>query len=156
MISRLIFNIVIILIIVLPLFFLIKWFYEKIKYFKEKKLLKNISAIITSIIFYFLISTLFFSIRTRTPKINFDEIVWKNNINERHKMIDDLIQSDYLIGKNIDSIEYVFGKPLKIDIEKNIIEYELIGRTWSDFKIIKLKLFLKNDLVSKFEYIVQK
>lgn len=156
MISRLIFNVFTIIIIVLPLFFLMKWFYGKIKYFKEKKLLKNISAIISSIILYFLISTLFFSIITRTSKISFDKVVWKNDINERYKMVDDLIQSDYFIGKNRDSLEYIFGKPLKDNIENKIIEYELIGRTWSDFRIIKLKLYLQNDIVSKFEFTEQK
>lgn len=148
-------NLLIILGITVPSFFLAKKLYKKIHYLKNKVLINILSAI-SAIILYYVIFMLFFLFITRTPKINFDEIVWKNNINERHKMIDDLIQSDYLIGKNIDSIEYVFGKPLKIDNEKKIIEYELIGRTWSDFRIIKLKLFLKNDLVSKFEYIVQK
>lgn len=149
---HLIFNIVIILIIILLLFFLMKWFYGKIKYFKEKKLLKNILAVISSIVLYFLISTILFSIITRTPKSNFDEVVWKNNINERHKMIDDLLQSNYFIGKNKDNIESIFGEPLNIDIENKIIEYELIGRTWSEFRIIKLKLYLENDIVYKSEF----
>ena len=67
-------------------------------------------------------------------------------------MIDDLVQSDYLIGKDKDFLKNLFGKPLRIDTENKVIEYELIGRKWSDFRIIKLKLYIKNDIVHRFEY----
>ena len=68
---------------------------------------------------------LYFS--AKIPKEKFYKIVWKESVSETHKMIDDLLQSDYLIGKEKETIESIFGKPLKIDTEYNTIKYELIG-----------------------------
>jgi hypothetical protein len=86
------------------------------------------------------------------PQDNFDKTVWINNISERHKMIDDLLKSNYLIGKNFGEIREVFGEPKELDSDKNIIIYELIGQTALDFKITTLKLHIKDSIVQKFTY----
>ena len=65
-------------------------------------------------------------------------------------MIDDLINSNYLIGKNKSKIEDIFGKPKKIIKTQDIWNYQLVGRTWADFKIINLKLYFKNDTIVEF------
>ena len=67
-------------------------------------------------------------------------------------MIDDLIHSDYLIGKTKEEIESVFGLPKKNDNQNDIIKYELIGRTWGDFQIVNLKIFFEDNIVTSFEY----
>ena len=136
--------------------FLIKKQIIKINYFKERRITANITSVILSLTIYLVLSISLTLYITKTPQIKFDKSVWVNNIGERHKMVDDLIQSDYLIGKEIDSLMMIFGKPLKSDIKKKIIEYELIERSWADFKVVKLKLYLENDVVTRFEYSRQK
>tara|TARA_B110000967_G_scaffold121007_1_gene123648 strand:+ start:3989 stop:4456 length:468 start_codon:yes stop_codon:yes gene_type:complete len=142
--------------LILLIFSFIKRLIKKTKYFKERKKATNIVSVLLSFTLYFILSISLMLYITKIPQRKFDKSIWINKISERHKMIDDLIQSDYLIGKEKDSLEIIFGKPLKSDAENKIIEYELIGRTWADFRIVKLKLFLKNDLVSRFEYSEQK
>ncbi len=154
--TSIILNLVFLFGMIFLFFFLIKKQIRKLNYFREKKTATNIVSVLFSLTLYSILSiTLVFYI-TKVTQIKFDKSTWINKISERHKMIDDLIQSDYLIGKEKDSLENILGKPLKIDIENNIVEYELIGRTWADFRILKLKLHLKNDLVSKVEYSEQK
>lgn len=133
-------------------FLLIKKQIKKVNYFKERKIGANIVSVLLSLFLYSILSILLILYITKIPQRKFDKSIWKNNVSERYKMIDDLVQSNYLIGKEKDTIENIFGKPLKIDSEKKIIEYELISRTWADFRIIKLKLYIENDLVAKFEY----
>ncbi|WP_213520789.1 hypothetical protein [Nonlabens sp.] len=134
------------------LFLLVKKQIKKVSYFKERKIGANIVSAILSIFLYLILSvSLLFHI-TKIPQRKFDKSIWKNNVSERYKMIDDLVQSNYLIGKEKDTVESVFGKPLKIDSEKEIIEYELIGRSWGDFRIIKLRLHMEDNLVKKIEY----
>lgn len=89
---------------------------------------------------------------TKIPKEKFDEIVWKENITERYKMIDDLLESDYLIGKSKKKIKDVFGEPEIVSEEGRVFQYKLVGRSWADFNLIDLKLYFVNDTVKKFDY----
>ena len=68
-------------------------------------------------------------------------------------MINDLLASDYLIGKTENKIKEVFGEPKKIlGSDNNILVYDLIDRSWSEFKIIELKLYFKNNTLIKYEH----
>jgi hypothetical protein len=137
---------------VFMLFFIIKKQIRKVKYFKERKTATNLTSALLSLSLYSMLSIFLTLYLTRVPQRKFDKTTWINNVNDRYKMIDDLVQSDYLIGKDKDFLKNLFGKPLRIDTENKVIEYELIGRKWSDFRIIKLKLYIKNDIVHRFEY----
>ena len=125
---------------------------DKLNYFNKRKIFKNILSALAAILIYFLLSVLFFNSLTKIPKEKFNEMVWKENISERYKMIDDLRESEYLIGKSKNKINYVFGKPERILEEGKVFEYKLVGQSWADFKTIKLKIHFKNDSVTKFEY----
>lgn len=101
--------------------FLIKKQIIKINYFKERRITANITSVILSLTIYLGLSISLTLYITQPHQIKFDKTEWINNIHERHKMVDDLIQSDYLIGKEIDSLNMIFGKPIKSDIKKKII-----------------------------------
>ena len=64
-------------------------------------------------------------------------------------MIDDLIESKYIINKDKDKIIEVFGEPKDKIIEENIQVYELVGRSWSDFKITTLKIHFNDSTAYK-------
>ncbi|PWH83660.1 hypothetical protein DIS18_03645 [Algibacter marinivivus] len=134
------------------IFIFIKLILNKLNYFKEKKGFKNIISVLSAILIYSFISVLFFNNLTKIPKEKFDEIVWKENITERHKMIDDLLESEYLIGKSKNKINDVFGEPEMVLEDGKIFQYKLVGRSWADFNLIDLKLYFENDIVKKFEY----
>ena len=135
-------------IFILFLFFLIKKFV--IKFFKEKTITVNIISVLISFFLYASLSISLIFYLTSTPKRKFDKSVWENNIGERYKMIDDLLDSKYFIGKKREQINKIFGTPKNSETEK--IEYEIIGRTWSEFKIYKIELLLENDVVTSFNY----
>ncbi|WP_418637564.1 hypothetical protein [Winogradskyella sp.] len=145
-------NLVIFLSSFLILFIVIKILLKKTTYFRDRKKTRNIVTVVLALFLYYLFSLLFFNYLTEIPKVKFNENTWKDNISERHKMIDDLIHSDYLIGKTKEEIESVFGLPKKNDNQNDIIKYELIGRTWGDFQIVNLKIFFEDNIVTSFEY----
>ncbi|TXD84390.1 hypothetical protein ESY86_04785 [Subsaximicrobium wynnwilliamsii] len=89
---------------------------------------------------------------TRMPQEKFNETIWVNDIQERNKMIKDLLESDYLIGQKSSHIKAVFGKPEAVNHEEGVLTYTLIGHTALDWKIISLKLFMKDSIVKKFTY----
>ena len=150
------FNVVKLIIILLILFIIVTKIFKNISYFQERKKAKYFFSGLTAIFFYALFSLVFFNFLTKIPQEKFNEVLWKENVSERHKMIDDLLESDYLIGKQKDTIESIFGKPLKIDTEKSTMEYELISRSWADFNVIIIKLYLQNDIITRFEYLEQR
>ncbi|WAC01883.1 hypothetical protein N7U66_18800 [Lacinutrix neustonica] len=122
----------------------------KFRLFKEKRPLKIVTSIILSIFIYFLISTVYLSFLTKQPEVEFNEKIWIEKPEERYKMIDDLLDSDYLRGKQKNNIKDVFGEP-KIKKEENWT-YELIGRTWGDFKVFELNLQFENNIVNHFSF----
>ncbi|MFT7051080.1 MAG: hypothetical protein ACJAZK_001681 [Psychroserpens sp.] len=145
-------RIFILLFIIIIIVFIAKWGLGKLSFFKSrKKHLYVISGLIGVLSFTIYALSLSYFI-TKMPQDNFDKTVWINNISERHKMIDDLLKSNYLIGKNFGEIREVFGEPKELDSDKNIIIYELIGQTALDFKITTLKLHIKDSIVQKFTY----
>ena len=126
---------------------------KKFKYFEERKAITNVVSVIISVIIYSLLIQYLILIVTNIPQKKFDKTKWINNPTERYKMVNNLVESDYLIGKNKDTIISIFGKPIKQNHQTNTMSYEFIGQTWADFKIIKLELYIKNDTVSKTEII---
>ncbi|TXE15957.1 hypothetical protein ES692_14470 [Psychroserpens burtonensis] len=145
-------RIFILILIIIAIAFIAKWCLNKLSFFKSrKKLLYVLSGLIG--LFSFIIYALCFSYYiTKIPKENFSETTWMNEISERHKMIDDLLESDYFIGKNIDEIQKVFGKPKEVNSNKSILIYELIGHTALDFKITTLKLHVRDSIVKSFDF----
>lgn len=145
-------SLVFFVVIILLIFIIVRLILNQLKYFKKRKIIKNILSALSAILIYFLFSVLFFNSLTKIPEEKFDETVWKENVSERHKMIDDLLESEYLIGKSKSKINDVFGKPKRVLEKGQIFEYELVGKSWADFKVINLKLYFKNNSVNKFEY----
>jgi len=147
-------NISISLISITILFIVIRFILNKTNYFKGRRLVRNVFSCFIALVLYFSCSILFFNNLTKTPKDSkFNESIWKDNISERHKMINDLLASDYLIGKTENKIKEVFGEPKKIlGSDNNILVYDLIDRSWSEFKIIELKLYFKNNTLIKYEH----
>ncbi|OBX26440.1 hypothetical protein LX77_01380 [Gelidibacter algens] len=149
--SNIIVNWIIIVLVILVLFIIIRYLLSKLVYFRNRKKTKNIISILLAVTIYFYFSSLFFYNISLQTEEKFDEIVWINDINDRHKMIDDLLKSNYLIDKSRRKINDVFGKPKKT-IQDDIWVYELIDRTWADFELIELKIYFKDDTVRKFDY----
>ena len=150
--KNIILSIITFIVILIVIFIVLRFILNKINYFKKRKITKNIVSGLSTMVIYFTLNILFFHSITKLPKQKFNETLWKNDISQRHQMIEDLLKSKYLIGKNKDTINDLFGKPKNRIEEKNIYIYELIDRTWSDFKIIELKLYFENNIVIKFDY----
>ena len=145
-------SVAIVLTIITLLYFVINRLLLRIKSFKTNKLKRLFLSIFLSVFSYIIISFFFIKSLTSIPQEPFNESTWKNNVRERHKMIDDLLDSDYLIGKNKAKIIDIFGNPKEYDSVQNIMFYELYKRSWADIYIVDLKLFLENNSVVKFEF----
>lgn len=139
---------------VLSILIIILWkIVNKIKFLKGRKVLKTIVIILGVIGTYFLIITIFFTALDYERNIDFDETVWKNEIRERSKMLEDLLHSNYLIGKKTSEIRDVFGKPYKINIDEGSMTYELVGdHGFLEIKVVYLRLHLNDSTVMNFDY----
>lgn len=147
--TQVLLNLIPTILSIIIIWYLIKFIFNRINYFKNKKLFKNLAIVSVTLIVYFLAIKLILNTLISVPKEKFNETTWKSNINERHKMIDDLIESKYIINKDKDKIIKVFGEPKDKIIEENIWVYELVGRSWSDFKITTLKIHFKDSTAYK-------
>lgn len=98
---------------------------------------------------YFLLSNLFFSYLVKTPEIKFNETGWNENTNNRYKMIDDLVDSKYLIGKEKGEIKSIFGEPNEVNIHDDFWVYKLVGQTWADFNTIELMLYFEENVIKE-------
>ena len=147
--TQVLLNLIPTILSIIIIWYLTKFIFNRINYFKNKKLFKNLAIVSVTLIVYFLAIKLILNILISVPKEKFNETTWKSNINERHKMIDDLIESKYIINKDKDKIIEVFGEPKDKIIEDNIWIYELVGRSWSDFKITTLKIHFNDSTAYK-------
>lgn len=147
--TQVLLNLIPTILSIIIIWYLIKFIFNRINYFKNKKLFKNLAIVSVTLIVYFLAIKMILNTLISVPKEKFNETTWKSNINERHKMIDDLIESKYIINKDKDKIIKVFGEPKDKIIEENIWVYELVGRSWSDFKITTLKIHFKDSTAYK-------
>ena len=134
----------------------LSWFIKlglsRLKYFKHRAGLQYVTAFLATIIILCVCAIIYSSILTRKESEKFDEVVWIDQPENRHKMIDDLLESDYLIGKKREQIKNLFGEPLSINKENNKLQYELIGQNWAEFEIFRVSLYFENDRVSHFTY----
>lgn len=76
---------------------------------------------------------------------------WRNHPEDRHEMVDNLIQSQLLIGNTKDEVIRRLGEPLQIvNSDKNGLIYS-IGEVPSffNFKNDRLLIFFENDKVVK-------
>lgn len=133
------------------IWYIVKFFFKKTGLLQNKKYYKIISVLLTTLAIYLLIVKIVFSMLIDIPKEKFDEFKWKSNVSERYKMIDDLMESKYIINKDSEKIIEVFGEPKEkiIEEENNIWTYELIERSWADFKITTLKIYFKDGVAYK-------
>lgn len=68
------------------------------------------------VLFVFFGAALIGSFLIWTFEERFDEKTWNANPSVRYKMLDDIIDSDLLIGKHKDTIIDVLGSPYKINL----------------------------------------
>ncbi|WP_299114640.1 hypothetical protein [uncultured Winogradskyella sp.] len=56
----------------------------------------------------------------------FDKVLWENNSTQRYQMVDDLIESQILLGKTKDEVIVLLGQPYSSsNVEKDIFIYRL-------------------------------
>jgi hypothetical protein len=146
-INTLSFVLLIVLIVILVL--IMNKLLKNHHFFKRKKI-RLTTVILASLLLYVILSNLFFKEITSEPHKKFDKKIWIKNKEKRYKMIDDLIESKYLINRSKNEVDEILGKP-ENRLNNDIYTYKLIDRTWSDFKIVKLTLYYKNDTVQMFK-----
>lgn len=136
------------IIIVLIIFYSIKYLLNKFSFFKSRKILKIITSFLSSILVYLGGIYLLFSIILSSPKIEFDENLWKSNNKIRYQMVDDLLTSKKILNKSNDELINIIGNPTN-KINDEVWEYEIFGSAGMDFKVIKLKIIFIDHKVSE-------
>lgn len=134
------------IIILLLLAFIIKKIFKKLNIFKNNKALKWFVVMLSSIAVYGVIIYIIFSFLLKNKQIEFDKNLWANKKEFRYQMIDNLIDSNILIGKNENKIKTILGAP-NIIVNDQIWIYEITGRTWAEFEFIILELQFDNNQI---------
>ena len=134
-------------------FLIIRKYIKNIKYFKNKIKISNVVSLILSIFLYLALSLSLMRYISGSTKREFDKSTWIRNEKERPKMVYDLLESNFFIGKSINEIEDILGKPKIVKDQQST--YELIGKTWSEFLVYDVKLTYKNDSVTDFSYSIK-
>ena len=91
---------------------------------KPKILLATLSTLILTPLIYNLIilAILGFFFYEYHPTREFNRTSWSENINDRHEMFIDIVESDTLIGKTKKEILNILGEPYKpFDLEKDTL-----------------------------------
>lgn len=107
------------IVIILVIGFFVKKIIYKKKYFKEKKTLRIITIITSTLSIYFLGVYIVFSVIFKVPKIDFDKSIWigHNDLlvrkNPRLKMIDDLMDNHLKVGMDKKEVIELLGKPYR-------------------------------------------
>ena len=116
----------IILIIVVPVYFLSKFFLKKANIGNEKnrKYLAIIPTVIVSPIVYSLLGISLVFYLTYYPKEPFHQQKLETNIEKRYTMSDDMIKSKMLIGKTEEEVLELLGKDY-LDYDEKCITYYL-------------------------------
>ncbi|OPZ31257.1 MAG: hypothetical protein BWZ00_00612 [Bacteroidetes bacterium ADurb.BinA174] len=117
---------VIILILAIPVYFLSKWFFKKLKLGNEKnrKYLAIIPTIILSPLLYVGIIMIWIFSVSYYPKTDFNKQEWNENKEERYKMSNDIIKSDILIGKTKEEVIELLGEDY-YSYDESHIAYDL-------------------------------
>lgn len=133
---------------------LVVWkIFKKFKFLKNRKPLKIAVTVICTILIYISACLIMIIAFSYERNIDFNEETWKNKVAERSKMIEDLIHSDYFIDKNMDEIREVFGKPYKVNTNKNSVTYILRkNHGFIDIKLVFLELKLKDSIVESYDF----
>ena len=72
------------------------------------------TIVLTPLIYNLIILTILsFFFYEYHPKREFDRISWEENINDRHEMFSNIVESDTLIGRTKKEIYYLLGEPYK-------------------------------------------
>ena len=127
------------------------------KHLKFNILFKVVISLFISVGIYFTFIYLFFSLLLNPKQMSFDKKIWVEDKTVQYQMIDDLIELDILIKKNKSEVINLLGNPTKI-INEKLWQYEIIGKTWSEFKLISLEIkFESNEVkdVNKQELIMK-
>ena len=117
---------IIILILAIPVYFLTKWIFKRLKLGNEKnrKYLAIIPTIILSMLLYVGIIFVFVFSISYYPKTDFNKQEWNKNKEERYKMSNDIIKSEILIGKTKDEVIELLGDDF-YSYDENHIVYDL-------------------------------
>ncbi len=117
---------IIILILAIPVYFLTKWIFKRLKLGSEKnrKYLAIIPAIVLSPLLYIGVIMLWIFSVSYYPKTDFNKHEWKENKEERYKMSRDIIKSEMLIGKTKEEVIEVLGNDFYM-YNENHIAYDL-------------------------------
>lgn len=117
---------VIILILAIPVYFLTKWIFKRLKLGSEKnrKYLAIIPTIILSPILYVGIIMIWIFSVSYYPKTDFNKQEWKGNKEERYKMSNDIIKSEILIGKTKEDVIELLGEDF-YSYDESHIAYDL-------------------------------
>jgi len=144
------------LVIVILLYLIINWIVGK---FLKKGILKaiitTVSSIVLTPIIYYLFAIIFLSVLFYEyhPELKFNSTEWTENINDRHHMRKNLIESKLLIGKTKKEVLRILGKPknsvkIEMDTLKNwnyFMGSEGHGMGW---KFHYLDLYFKNGKIN--------
>ena len=114
---------VIILILAIPVYFLTKWIFKKLKLGNEKnrKYLAIIPTIILSPILYIGIILIWIFSVSYYPKTDFNKQEWNENKEERYKMANDIIKNEILIGKTRVEVIELLGDDYYSHDESHIV-----------------------------------
>ena len=68
-------------------------------------------VISTPILYQVFVWTFLFWFVPRTPTRDFDEVTWRNELDKRPEMIDDLVNSEVLMNQSASEVLHLLGKP---------------------------------------------
>jgi hypothetical protein len=117
---------IIILILAIPVYFLTKWIFKRLKLGNEKnrKYLAIIPTVILSPLLYVGIIMIWIFSVSYYPKTDFNKQKWNENKEERYKMSNDIIKSEILIGKTKEEVIELLGDDF-YSYDENHIAYDL-------------------------------
>ncbi|WP_432670922.1 hypothetical protein [Flavobacterium sp. SM2513] len=101
----------ILLILMVPIYFISKWTLRKLNFGtkKNRKYLAVLPTVILSPLLYVGLIYLWIASVSYYPSTDFDERLWTLKPQERYMMSEDLIESKYLIGKTKEEIIALLG-----------------------------------------------
>lgn len=150
---------IILLIISIPSYFFFQYFFKgRIENIKKRKKVILISTIIFTAVAYAIYIFSFICYITKEPSRKFDKKIWKENINERFKMKESIMELKIPIGKDSNSIKELLGEPIRSEsIAKNWsydmgsgvigfgVAFRKLSITFENNKVTKVDFFQIND-----------
>ena len=104
---------VIILLLGIVLFYFWRWILKKFMTLEERKRIITtwLLTILSAPIAYAFIIIIWLLISLYHPSYEFDKQKWKTNIENRYELSDDIIDSQFLIGKTKSEVKQLLGEP---------------------------------------------